>query len=44
MAVEDFIIRNKLDVVIHQEDIWSSSEEAYLRSKWWPYMKNNFFN
>jgi len=43
-AVEKFIIDNKLDVVIHQEDIWSSSEEAYLNSKWWPFMKDNFLN
>lgn len=43
-AVEKFIIDNKLDVVIHQEDIWSSTAEAYLDSKWWPYFKNNFLN
>lgn len=42
LAIEDFIIRNKLDVVIHQEDIWSSSEESYIKSKWWKYLKNNF--
>lgn len=42
LAVESFIINNKLDVVIHIEDIWSSAEDAYLKSKWWPHYKNNF--
>jgi glycosyltransferase involved in cell wall biosynthesis len=42
LAVEKFIIDNKLDVVIHVEDIWSSAEDAYIKAKWWPYLKNNF--
>jgi glycosyltransferase involved in cell wall biosynthesis len=41
-AVEDWIIKNKLDVIIHQEDIWSSEENTYLKSRWWNYLKDNF--
>lgn len=42
LSVQNWIIENKLDCVIHAEDIWSSSEEAYLNSKWWKYFKDNF--
>lgn len=42
LAVEKFIINNKLDVVIHIEDIWSSAPDTYFKSKWWPYYKTNF--
>lgn len=42
LAVEKFILDNKLNVVIHIEDIWSSSEESYLKSKWWSHLKDNF--
>lgn len=41
-AVESFIIDNKLDILIHVEDGWSSDENAYLKSKWFPFIKNNF--
>lgn len=42
LAVEKFILDNKLDILIHCEDIWSSDENSYLKSKWWPYLKDNF--
>lgn len=42
LAVKDFILNNELDVVIHIEDIWSSTEEMYLKSEWWPVIKDNF--
>jgi len=42
LSVQNWIIENKLDCVIHIEDIWSSSEEHYLNAKWWPYFKDNF--
>ncbi len=41
-AVEEFVVKNKLDVVIHQEDIWSSDTEAYLKSDWYKHIKQNF--
>lgn len=41
-VVEDWILRNKLDVVIHEEDIWSSEDNNYLNSRWFPYLKDNF--
>src|ERR1051326_5282844 len=41
-AVQRFITENKLDCCIHIEDIWSSSEQYYLDSRWWKYFKNNF--
>jgi glycosyltransferase involved in cell wall biosynthesis len=41
-AVQNWIIENKLDCIIHIEDIWSAAEEYYLKSKWWPFLKNNF--
>ena len=42
VSVQNFIIENKLDVVIHIEDIWSSSKECYIDAPWWKFMKNNF--
>lgn len=42
LAVQNWIIENKLDCVIHAEDIWSSDTNFYLNSKWWPFFKNNF--
>lgn len=45
LTVESWIIENKLDVVIHIEDIWSSDVSHYLDNKtWWPHFKNNFLN
>jgi len=41
-AVESFVTENKLDVVFHIDDIWSASEDAYLKSDWYPYIKENF--
>jgi glycosyltransferase involved in cell wall biosynthesis len=40
--VEKFILDNKLDVVIHIEDPWSSNIDKYIKSKWFPYLKENF--
>lgn len=40
--IESFVLENKLDVLMHIEDIWSSDEGKYLGSKWFPYLKDNF--
>ena len=40
-AVERFVRENKLDVLIHCEDGWSSEVSAYLDSKWYSYLKDN---
>lgn len=43
LAVENFIIENKLDCLIHIEDGWSTEPQYYLDNKtWWPHFKNNF--
>lgn len=42
LAVEKFIIDNKLDVVIGAEDIWAFQQDCYFKSKWWQYYKDNF--
>ncbi len=40
-AVQDFVIKNKLDILILLEDGWAFSEESYLNSKWFPHLKEN---
>jgi glycosyltransferase involved in cell wall biosynthesis len=40
-AIESFVLNNKLDILIHIEDIWSSDDNAYLNSKWYPFLKEN---
>lgn len=42
LSVQNWIIENKLDCVIHIEDIWSADINFYLNSKWWKYFQNNF--
>lgn len=41
LAVEKFIINNKLDYLILIEDGWSFSPDYYFKSRWWASMKNN---
>ena len=41
-SIKNFVIKNKLDVVIHIEDIWSADEGSYLNSEWFKHFKNNF--
>ena len=41
-VIEKFILDNKLDVVIHIEDIWSSQQQTYIQSRWYPRLKENF--
>lgn len=41
-AVEEFVISNKLDVLVHSDDIWSSSIDAYIRQDWYNNIKQNF--
>lgn len=41
LAVEDFIIKNKIDVLILQEDGWAFDPTFYFKSKWYPYLKEN---
>jgi glycosyltransferase involved in cell wall biosynthesis len=41
-AISDFVLKNRLDIVVHQQDIWSSSVDAYLKSDWFAHIKNNF--
>lgn len=40
-AVEDFILKNKIEVLILQEDGWAFEIPVYLNSKWFPYIKDN---
>lgn len=42
LAIEKFIINNKLDVVIGIEDVWAFQQDSYFKSKWWTYLKDNF--
>ena len=42
LAVEKFIISNKLDVVIGIEDVWAFQADSYYKSKWWKHYKDNF--
>src|SRR3990167_7685791 len=43
LAIESFIIRNKLEALLLIEDGWSFDPQFYLKSKWWPYLKDNVF-
>ena len=43
-AVERFTVDNKLDVLIHIEDIWSSSHDAYWKKDYYDFIKDNFVN
>ena len=40
-AVEDFILRNKLEVLILEEDGWAYDINTYLKSKWYSFLKEN---
>lgn len=44
LSVQNFIINNKLDALIHIEDIWSADNNFYINSKWFPKLKNNFLH
>ena len=41
LAVEKFIIDNKLDYLILAEDPWAFSPDFYYKSRWWEKMKGN---
>jgi glycosyltransferase involved in cell wall biosynthesis len=41
-VVEKFVTENRLDCVIHADDIWSSSEESYISQDWYKHIKQNF--
>ena len=41
LAIEKFIINNKLDYLILAEDPWAYSPDYYFKSRWWNSMKNN---
>jgi len=41
-TVERFVTENKLDVVFHIEDIWSSDSGVYLGADWFNKIKQNF--
>lgn len=41
LAVEKFIIDNRLDYLVLAEDPWSYEPDYYFKSRWWPSMKNN---
>jgi glycosyltransferase involved in cell wall biosynthesis len=43
-AVENFTVSNQLDVLIHIEDIWSSSHDAYWKKDYYDFIKDNFLN
>ena len=40
--IEKFVLTNHLDIVIHIEDGWSSALDTYVKSKWFPYLRENF--
>lgn len=42
LRVEDFVIKNELDVVFHIEDIWSSHDDFYWKKDWYSHVKDNF--
>lgn len=42
LSVHDFVINNKLDVVFHVEDIWSSDLDNYTQSNWYKLIQKNF--
>lgn len=44
LAVEKWVIDNKLDSVVHIEDIWSSSPDFYWKKDWFNFIKKNFIN
>lgn len=41
LAVENFILENKLDYLILIDDGWGYSPDYYFKSRWWDSMKNN---
>ena len=41
-SVGDWIVRNKLDVVIALDDAWAFDINAYIKSDWYAHMKQNF--
>lgn len=41
LAVEKFIIENKLDCLVLIEDVWAFSPDYYFKSRWWSNMKNS---
>lgn len=43
-AVERFTVDNQLDVLIHIEDIWSSSHDGYWKKDYYDFIKDNFLN
>lgn len=43
-AVEKFVVDNKLDVVFHIEDPWSSLPDFYFKKDWFQHIKQNFVN
>ncbi|MEK6884887.1 MAG: hypothetical protein AABY22_34970, partial [Nanoarchaeota archaeon] len=43
LAIESFIIRNKIEALLLVEDGWSFCSDQYYKSKWWPYLKDNVF-
>ena len=44
LRVEEFVTKNKLDVIFHIEDPWSSHPEFYYKKDWFKLAKNNFVN
>ncbi len=40
--VEKFVTGERLDCVVHADDIWSSSEDAYVQQDWFKHIRNNF--
>lgn len=44
MAVENFVLKHKLDVVFHIEDGWSSDPNFYFKKDWFKHVKQNFVN
>lgn len=41
-AVGDWVVRNRLDVVLFFDDPWGADLETYIKSDWYNFIKNNF--
>ena len=41
-SCEEFVVKNRLDIVIHSDDIWSANFQNYCSSDWFQNVKQNF--
>jgi glycosyltransferase involved in cell wall biosynthesis len=41
-AVEDFVVKNKLDIVVLLDDFWAGMPDFYFKTDWYQHIKQNF--